>query len=82
MEMEKHMQNISLLINLEHEQYLFFKKNLLHLLDQVFLKAFSECALVSQATPLCPTLCDPMDCGMLGFPILHHCPEFAQTHVH
>ena len=42
MEMEKHMQNISLSINLEREQYLFFKKNLLHLLDQVFLKAFSN----------------------------------------
>ena len=48
MEMEKHMQNVSLSINLEHEEYLFFKNNLLHLLDQVFLKASSECALVGQ----------------------------------
>ena len=23
-----------------------------------------------------------MDCSMLGFPVLHHLPEFAQTHVH
>ena len=23
-----------------------------------------------------------MDCSMPGFPILHHLPEFAQTHVH
>ena len=22
-----------------------------------------------------------MDCSMLGFPVLHHLPEFAQTHV-
>ena len=28
------------------------------------------------------TLCDPMDCRMLGFPVLHYLPEFAQTHVH
>ena len=28
------------------------------------------------------TLCDPMDCSTLGFPVLHHLPEFAQTYVH
>ena len=28
---------------------------------------------------LCPTLCDPMDCSMPGFPVLHDLPEFAQT---
>ena len=27
-------------------------------------------------------LCDPVDCSTLGFPVLHHLPEFAQTHVH
>ena len=30
----------------------------------------------------CPTLCDPMDCSMPGFPVLHYLPEFVQTHVH
>ena len=30
----------------------------------------------------CPTLCDPMDCNMPGFPVLHHLPELAQTRVH
>ena len=30
----------------------------------------------------CLTLCDPMDCRMPGFPVLHHLPEFAQIHVH
>ena len=30
----------------------------------------------------CPTLCDPMDGSMPGFPVLHHLPGFAQTHVH
>ena len=29
-----------------------------------------------------PSLCDPMDCSMPGFPVLHHLPEFAQTHGH
>ena len=31
---------------------------------------------------LCLTLCDPMDCSSPGFPVLHHLPEVAQTHVH
>ena len=29
-----------------------------------------------------PTLFDPMNCCMPGFPVLHLLPEFAQTHVH
>ena len=27
-------------------------------------------------------LCDPMDCSMPDFPVLHQLPEFAQTRVH
>ena len=30
----------------------------------------------------CLTLCNPKDCILPGFPVLHHLPEFAQTHVH
>ena len=30
----------------------------------------------------CPTLCDPMDCSMPGFPGHHQILEFTQTHVH
>ena len=30
----------------------------------------------------CPTLCDPMDCSMPGFPVHHQLPELAQTHAH
>ena len=33
-------------------------------------------------TQSCLTLCDPMDCSMLGFPIPHHLPESAQVQVH
>ena len=28
------------------------------------------------------SLCEPVDWSMPGFPVLHHLPEFAQTHVH
>ena len=37
------------------------------------------CCSVAQS---CPTLCDPVDCSTPGFPVLHHLPELAQTHVH
>ena len=37
------------------------------------------CCSVAQS---CPTLCYCMDCSTPGFPVLHHLPEYAQTHVH
>ena len=37
------------------------------------------CCSVTQS---CPTLCDPLDCSMPGFPVLHCLLELAQTHVH
>ena len=30
----------------------------------------------------CPTLCDPMDSRVTGFPVHHQLPEFTRTHVH
>ena len=36
----------------------------------------------SSVTQLCLTLCDPMDCSTLVFPVLHHLLKLAQTHVH
>ena len=30
----------------------------------------------------CPTLCDPLDYSMPGFPVLHCLLEFAKIHVH
>ena len=36
---------------------------------------------MSSATQSCPTLCDPMGCSTPGFPVHHHLPELAQTHV-
>ena len=42
-------------------------------------KEFCCCFSVTKS---CPTLCDPMDCSMPGFIVLHCLPEFAQIHVH
>ena len=36
-------------------------------------------SLVAQS---CLTLCDPVNCSMLGLPVHHQLPEFTQTHVH
>ena len=36
----------------------------------------------SSVTQLRPTLCNPMDCSMPGFPFHHQLPELAQIHVH
>ena len=33
-------------------------------------------------TQSCLTLCDPVYCSTPGFPVLHHLPELAQTHIH
>ena len=36
----------------------------------------------SSATQLRLTLCDPMDCSTLDFPVHHRPPELDQSHVH
>ena len=45
-----------------------------------FLVLWSFCS--SSVSQLCPTLCDPRDCSMPGFSVLHRLPEFTLTHVH
>ena len=36
----------------------------------------------SSVAQLCPTLCDPVDCSMPGFPVHDQLPELTQTPVH
>ena len=38
--------------------------------------------LFSHSFVSCLTFCDPVDCSMPGFYVLHYLPEVAQTHVH
>ena len=40
------------------------------------------CESVQFSPQLCPTLCNPMNCIMPGFPDYHQLPELAETHVH
>ena len=51
-----------------------------HTLDLAYMTGC--CCCCCSVAQSCPTLCDPMGCSTPGFPVLHHLPEFAQTHVH
>ena len=42
---------------------------------------FQICCCCSVAQ-WCLALCNPMDCSMPGFPVLHHLLELAQTYAH
>ena len=48
----------------------------------IYLAAFIDqkpcCPSVAK---LCPTLCNPMNCSIPGFPVLYYLAEFVQTHV-
>ena len=55
-----------------------FSTNLGEILGHLEVLHFHVCA----SNMMCVQLCDPMDSGMLGFPVLHYLPEFAQTHVY
>ena len=47
--------------------------------NNVYLAFIESCSLVPLSYP---TICNLMDCRMLGFPVHHQLPEPAQTHVH
>ena len=54
---------------------------------QIFGSRFSDFSrhmlyTLTSVAQLCPTLCDPIDCSMPGFPVHHQLLELAQTHVH
>ena len=48
---------------------------------QMFCSGWSSVQF-SSVVQSCPTLYNPMDCSVPGFPVLNQHPEIAQTHVH
>ena len=48
----------------------------------VLSKNLSTSFQFSSVTQSCLTLCNPMDCSMLGFHVHHQLPELAQSHIH
>ena len=51
-----------------------------YVLDPMNMTICTHCCCT--VTQLYSTLCNPIDCSTLGFPVLHHLPEPAQNHVH
>ena len=50
--------------------------------ERVFQSTKPTMQLLLFSHSVSPTLCDPMDCSMPGFPVLHYLLEFLQTHVY
>ena len=50
--------------------------SLIHISTPVYKDIHIPCCSVAKS---CLTLFNPMDCSMLGFPVLYHVLEFAQT---
>ena len=46
------------------------------------MRLYDALVQLVQSVQSCLTLCEPVDCSMPGFPVLHQLPELAQTHVH
>ena len=59
-----------------------FHLSIFALVSYAFRDRSWEILLCCSVAKSCLTLCDPMDGSTLGFPVLHHFPEFTQTHVH
>ena len=58
-------------MNLQEKEFYFFAW-------KTDLRKYCCCSV----TKLCPTLYDPMDCSMSGFPVPHHLPDSANIYVH
>ena len=58
------------------------KRNCVLLLPSPLSSWCHICVCVCSVAKSYLTLCDPMDCSMPGFPVLHSLQEFAQIHVH
>ena len=53
-------------------------RNILNAICIAYIYMYVCCCSV---TKLCLALCDPIDCSMPDFPVLHYLPEFAQIHA-
>ena len=60
--------------------WLDFQKGLNQSIWVQFSSKFLNCCCCSGAK-FCLALCDPIDCSMPDFPVLHYLPEFAQVHA-
>ena len=85
------MPSISIHVVANDRILLWWRLRLFTYLDYVLIHGSANIFLISSfhffwfccssVTKSCPTLFDPMDCST-RFPVHHHLPQFAQTHVH
>ena len=66
----------------KREIRIFYKRNVQRNKMEVIMLLTSQMDFVVVVQPLsCVRLCNPMDCSTPDFPVLHHLPELAETHV-
>ena len=74
-----------------HNQFVFLSHCILNSCVLLFtvpflffliLRNHLSCFQFRSAAQWCLTLCDSMDCSMLGFPVYQQLSQLAQTHVH
>ena len=70
---------VSLILRYNKQEIVSPYPNCTTIKGKITTNIYSACGSVPK---LCSTLCDPMNCSMPGFLVLHYLPEFAQTHVH
>ena len=70
-------QNEVFNISMSHSENIFKNYSFSHPMFRFYC-----CCCFCSVTQSYPSLCDPMDCSTPGFPVFHHLPELAQTHVH
>ena len=73
----KSQTRLSIMCQINHKLIL---NNIFLLLNSLFSSV--RCCCFHSVAKSCAILGDPMDCSGPGFPVFHHLPEFAQTHVH
>ena len=66
----------------KRENRIFYKRNVQRNRMEVIMLLTSQMDLVVVHPLSCVRLCNPLDCSTPEFPVLHHLPELAQTHVH
>ena len=59
----------------------FSRVNCIYVYMYVCLSLYIYILLLLFIAKSCPTLCNPVNCSMLGFPVLHYLPAFAQIRV-
>ena len=63
------------------DNILVLKNTLIKFIFGLYIK-FKQTKYHCSVDKLCLTLCDPLQCSLLGFSVPHYLPEFAQAHAH